>query len=738
MTTKLEATIFEELARRLATGTIPATPEAKAPGYDALQVLQAFSALDEQNRARRTAAGAAVLPRRSPDEFVLHEVLQLVTELGLALTGADGVAIAVVQQGEIICRATTGTIAPEIGARLDPLSGLSGMCFVSGETVCCNDSERDPRVNVAASRDLHARSIVAVPLRGRRSVVGLLEAFSIDPFAFSESDVRSLNSLAEFIMAAMKPEEEEKLEAFSPAPVQLAAGAPVRQCAEAPPQAAAAESPKPAAEPASDRLEIELPDHNSAAAAEISLALLGDYEKNSVARPGAMLVTALVLVVLASLTVLPWRVESAPDSVSAAVHPASPQPRLSEPIPPPHTMPVPVVAALPQPSAIRPDARQNVLPLLTGVRHWAAGDSTTVAIDLEDQVQYEVHRLSSPERIYFDLHDTVLAPGLNGTSIEVANGLLSRIRVAQPAAGVARVVLDTRDEPNFSVGLEPNPYRLIIEIRRGAGEQLPKTNIDLIRSSGSSRNAKLTSSPPPLSREDLLLRSRVPHLKIVVDAGHGGWDLGTVGRQGVVEKELVLDISRRLGKVLESRLASKILYTRSEDAFVPLEERAEIANDAQADLFISIHANNSDYPSARGVETYYTNVSAPANSLEVEKRENATAVLTVPSVVFSQVGLKERTEQSRYLAASVERALYGTLSTKNPAVRDRGVKEAGFVVLTGTTMPAILAEVSFVSSPADERHLQSTTYREQIAEALYKGIANYAAASIHTKLASVR
>jgi N-acetylmuramoyl-L-alanine amidase len=352
-------------------------------------------------------------------------------------------------------------------------------------------------------------------------------------------------------------------------------------------------------------------------------------------------------------------------------------------------------------------------------------------------VQYEVHRLSSPERIYFDLHDTVLAPGLNGTSIDVVNDLLSRIRVAQAAAGVARVVLDTRNASNFTVGLEPNPYRLIIEIRRGRSEPPPKTNIDLIRSSSSSPKGKLMSSTPPLSKEDRLFRRRVPHLRIVVDAGHGGWDLGTVGRQGIVEKDLVLDISRRLGKLLEGRLGSEILYTRSEDAFVPLEERAEIANDAQADLFVSIHANNSDYPSARGVETYYTNVSAPANSGEIEKRDAITRA-TVPSVVFSQVGLKERTEQSRHLAASVEHALYGCLSTKNPAIRDRGVKEADFMVLTGTTMPAVLAEISFVSSPADERNLQSSPYREQIAEALYKGITHYAAASGHMKLARVR
>jgi N-acetylmuramoyl-L-alanine amidase/putative methionine-R-sulfoxide reductase with GAF domain len=734
---KPEAMLFAESGPRLAAGGVTAKPEPKAAGFDALQALLAFSSLHEQIRARRAAGEPA--SKGSPDQFVLYEVLQLVAERALALAGADGVAIALVQEGEIICRATTGTIAPEIGARLDPQCGLSGICFLSGETVRCDDAENDARVNVAASRDLHARSIIAVPLRGRRSVIGLLEAFSCDAFAFSDNDIRSLNLLAELILGAMKPEEEEKLEALSPAPIMDAAST---SRSESGGVAATAVSTKPAAPAAAadeNLFDIELSDDNSAPPAEIPPALLRDYEKISTSRPGVMLVSGVVLAILAAAAIFLSRFHTPPEPVAAAVNSATPQPQQLAPVPatPAAAMPLPVATDLPQPSAISPEeAHRNVLPLLTGVRHWEAGDSTTVAIDLQDQVQYEVHRLSSPERIYFDLHDTVLAPGLNGTSIDVSNDLLVRIRIAQPVAGVARVVLDTKNVSNFSVGLEPNPYRLIIEIRRKLSE--PKSGLDLLRPSSPSPIEKLTSSAQPMGKEDLELRARVPHLKIVVDAGHGGWDLGTVGRQGVVEKDLVLDISQRLGKMLEGRLGSQILYTRSEDAYVPLEERAEIANDARADLFVSVHANNSDYPSARGVETYYTNVSAPANSQEIEKRENATAMPTVSTTVLSDGVLKERTEQSRHLAASVERALYGSLSPKNPGIRDRGVKEAGFVVLTSTTMPAILAEVSFVSSPADERKLQSSTYRQQIAEALYKGIARYAATSSHVKLASAR
>lgn len=156
-------------------------------------------------------------------------------------------------------------------------------------------------------------------------------------------------------------------------------------------------------------------------------------------------------------------------------------------------------------------------------------------------------------------------------------------------------------------------------------------------------------------------------------------------------------------------------------------------------MFVSIHANYSDYAFARGVETYYTNYSSSPESADIEKRENGAANAATNDAVVSAVALKERrerTDESRRLAASVERALYGSLSPNNPGMRDRGVKPAGFVVLTGTSMPAILSEISFVSSPLDEKNLQSSTYRQQIAEALYRGIARFAASSSRVKLAA--
>src|SRR5581483_9387342 len=355
------------------------------------------------------------------------------------------------------------------------------------------------------------------------------------------------------------------------------------------------------------------------------------------------------------------------------------------------------------------------LPLITGVRHWESGDSTTVVIDLQDQVQYEVHRLTDPERIYFDLHDTLLPASLSGRTIEVGDALLVRIRIAQPMVGVSRIVLETKDVSTFSVSLEQNPFRLVAAIRKQAPER--KLSRGLPQNYLQQQGEDLTTGGVSTSKEDLQLRARVPHLKITLDAGHGGWDLGTVGREGLLEKDLVFDVVQRLGGLLKKHLGSEVIYTRPDDNYVPLERRAEIANEAESDLFVSVHANYSEYAFARGVETYYTNFSSSAESAAIEMRENATAKSVPATSPLTGVALKERTEESRRLAASVERSLFGTLAASSPGLRDRGVRQAGFVVLTGTSMPAILSEISFVSSPVDEKNLLSAAYREKIAEA---------------------
>jgi N-acetylmuramoyl-L-alanine amidase len=226
--------------------------------------------------------------------------------------------------------------------------------------------------------------------------------------------------------------------------------------------------------------------------------------------------------------------------------------------------------------------------------------------------------------------------------------------------------------------------------------------------------------------------------KIVIDPGHGGHDTGTIGPNGLEEKDLVLDVSRRLGKLLRTRLGAEVIYTRKDDTFIPLETRTAIANQEAADLFVSVHANSSHDSDARGVETYYLNFTSSPEALEVAARENAVSEKSIHELqdLVKKIALKEKIEESQEFAADVQRFLHSGLAAKNPGQRDRGVKKAPFIVLIGANMPSILAEISFLSNPGDERRLETAEYRQKIAESLYRGIAKYVSGLSGVKVAS--
>jgi N-acetylmuramoyl-L-alanine amidase/putative methionine-R-sulfoxide reductase with GAF domain len=762
--------------------------------------------LHQQVRRRRALASASngfettahATEFEAQEQFVLDEVLQLVAERAIAITGADGLGIALAENNEIVLRASAGTIKPDVSQRIQRDSAFSGACFRTAQIIRCDDTETDERVNLYACRQLGARSMVAVPLCGRRRVIGLLEAFSAEPFGFNDSDVSSLGLLAELILGALKPEDEERFaESAQKAEAELASPAiaaqrvlPLETTSQNITAESAASVVAPAIAAAIAAPSIPVPTEviapivaasitpsviaSPSIAAELSPATAltiepdlaiedavepaSTSEQSASRHPGIVLV--LVLVVICSMLAggLWWKLKTA--QLSKVV--IQPEQKITRPVAAtkqqlPSTTTTSVTSSSIGPSSIAPssadsstpnlDAAANSavdasvtpqertkIPRITGIRHWSSADSSTVVLDLEDQVQYEAHRLASPDRIYFDLHDTSLAPDIAGKAIDIGDALLARVRVSQPISGLTRVVLETKGKPSFSVSLEPNPYRLVVQVRKLGAES--KAEVNLFPGAATADQQKLAIVAPPPSHDDLQLRAHVPKMRIVVDAGHGGWDLGTVGRRGLLEKDVVLEIAQRLGKLLESRLGAEVILTRDDDKYIPLDERAGMANQSQADLFVSVHANYSDLPSARGVETYYTNFfTAPnAKDKDVETREADHAKNAVATL--SAAELHDKIEQSRRLAASVQRSLYGTLSVQNPGLRDRGVKEASYVVLTETSMPGILAEVSFVSSPTDELKLRSDGYREQIAEALYKGIARYAAASRGVKVAA--
>jgi N-acetylmuramoyl-L-alanine amidase len=273
-------------------------------------------------------------------------------------------------------------------------------------------------------------------------------------------------------------------------------------------------------------------------------------------------------------------------------------------------------------------------------------------------------------------------------------------------------------------------------------------------SSGSSRRKKSrSSSSSAADAADLEAREARPTAagsrsltralglkigKIVIDAGHGGHDTGTIGPNGLEEKDLVLDVAKRLGRLLEARLGAEVIYTRQDDTFIPLETRTAIANREQADLFISIHANSSRDEDARGVETYYLNFTSSPEALEVAARENAVSEESVHELqdLVKKIALKEKIDESREFASDVQDSLYGGLALRNAGIRNRGVKKAPFIVLIGANMPSILAEISFVSNPTDERKLETSEQRQRIAESLYRGVARYASGLSGVKVAS--
>ena len=216
--------------------------------------------------------------------------------------------------------------------------------------------------------------------------------------------------------------------------------------------------------------------------------------------------------------------------------------------------------------------------------------------------------------------------------------------------------------------------------------------------------------------------------RIVIDAGHGGHDTGTIGPTGLMEKDLCLDIALRLGRLIQERLpGTEVTYTRDNDSFVPLEQRTAIANEAKADLFLSVHANSSDDHRTSGIETYYLNFNASPQAMEVATRENATAQSSVHDLqeLVTKIARNEKIEESRDLASDIQDSLSKNMEKDSHSERDRGVRKAPFVVLIGADMPSVLAEISFLSNPNDEQWLKKPENRQRIAEGLYRGVKNY-------------
>jgi N-acetylmuramoyl-L-alanine amidase len=431
-------------------------------------------------------------------------------------------------------------------------------------------------------------------------------------------------------------------------------------------------------------------------------------------------------------------------------------------------------------------ARSGAIPTVKTISAVSTGDSTRITIALEDPVQYMSARIANPDRIYFDLHAAKLSPQLKRDGVRVSGNLVSNVRVAQNSSGVVRIVMDVNGVKDYTASLLSKPSRLVIDLyanpqvmkaalptnpeignadaadttvvakkspepiattetKSGPGPAAKTENATIepavAKSKGvRGKSAKSASGKPDLikaptmpapTRDGQATLTRVLGLKIgriVIDAGHGGHDTGTIGPTGLMEKDLCLDVALRLGKIIQQKLpGADVVYTRPDDTFIPLEERTRIANEAKADLFISIHANSSHDSQARGIETYYLNLKGSAEAMEVAARENASSQDGVHDLedLVKRIARTEKIDESKEFAQDVQDSLSRNVQKTNRLIKNRGVRKAPFVVLIGADMPSILTEISFLSNPSDEQALKKPEQRQRVAEGIYQGVAGY-------------
>jgi N-acetylmuramoyl-L-alanine amidase len=490
--------------------------------------------------------------------------------------------------------------------------------------------------------------------------------------------------------------------------------------------------------------------------------------------------------------------------------------------------------------------------IVTAVRHWAQGDATRVAIEISSDFKFRSDQLHDPERVYFDILDAkprIGKPTFYRTfySESLDDNRVKRLRVAETAPGITRVVLDLAGPSEVTTTQLANPDRLMIEVRNAEVRNAPATPAtqtsepvppvpdppkpepvaptrqvksivaptDLASAemvvAEPSKN-QLASSPPakpeqasrslaapeafkpqrasddpaakpanssnssPAAsladgakgvRRDSTGSSNTPLVasaetgkaarhtasgdsslvrelglkisRVVIDPGHGGHDQGTHGAT-LIEKDLVLDVAKRVGKLIEEKMGAEVIYTRTDDTFIPLEGRTALANEKKADLFLSIHANSSPITRITGVETYYLNFADSKDAMDVAARENANAQASVFELrdVVQKITLHDKAEESKDFAGRMQSSLFALSAREFPGSRNRGVKKAPFVVLIGAQMPSILAEIGFLSNPREESLLKRNDYRQKLADALYRGVQRYADSLSHFQVAQTQ
>jgi N-acetylmuramoyl-L-alanine amidase len=390
---------------------------------------------------------------------------------------------------------------------------------------------------------------------------------------------------------------------------------------------------------------------------------------------------------------------------------------------------------------------------VTGIRHWSEGAYSRIVIDQTNTVVFHVQELKNPDRLVFDLLNARVGKSLSKEPLPINDGILKQVRASQYAPGVVRVVLDLASIKSYAPFPLHDPERLVIDVT-GEGGKVTETRV-ASADTGTQQTAEISAvpevqvkpepqvMPPPIAPAPevkdndgaKLSLSRQLGLKIktiAIDAGHGGHDPGAIGKSGLKEKTITLDIAQRLAALVKERLGCTVVMTRDKDVFIPLEQRPFIAKSKGADLFVSIHVNANRKKQARGIETYIQGLRASdRDAMATAARENATTSKTLGELddeltrILKGLRMESNDEDSIHLAHAVQGSLVNAVRPIQSHVVNHGVKRAFFYVLINTGMPSILAEVGFISNPEEERMLRTNAYRQSIAEALYQGVKKY-------------
>ena len=365
-----------------------------------------------------------------------------------------------------------------------------------------------------------------------------------------------------------------------------------------------------------------------------------------------------------------------------------------------------------------------------------AGERLTIAMNAEPQ--YHEERITDPDRLFFDFRNTAPPDGAKPAIERLAGGVVRDVRVGAHPEQTTRLVIELEPGTRHSVFALYNPYRLVVDLERTAapapstpapGTSAPGTKVPPSGPSlGIPVDVGAPVAPPPNSNGTFSLARQLGLgvARIVIDPGHGGHDPGAISNRAR-EAEVVLDIALRLEKLLLKQKGIEVVLTRRTDTFVPLEERTAIANREDADLFLSIHANVGRNAAANGVETYILNFATSPEAEAVAARENAGTGLAMHSLpdIVRKIALNNKLDESRDFAAMVQSSLYRGIRQQNAQARNRGVKQAPFVVLIGAQMPSVLAEVSFVTNKKEAALLRTAAYRQRIAQSLFDAVVKY-------------